>query len=98
MTIGEGSLTVEIVAKPGASRRCIVRIDPRGLVIALNSAPEKGKANDELIEFLARELKIPRSSLRIVRGETSRLKTIRISPCDPSAIATRLSIMTVAEL
>jgi uncharacterized protein (TIGR00251 family) len=98
MTVGVGSLTVEIVARPGASRRRIVRIDPRGLVVALNSAPEKGKANDELIEFLARALKIPRSSFQIVRGETSRHKTIRIGPCDPSAITARLSIMAAAEL
>jgi uncharacterized protein (TIGR00251 family) len=98
MTIGDGSLTVEIVAKPGASRRGIVRIDPRGLVVALNSAPEKGKANDELIEFLSRELKIPRSSFQIVRGETSRHKTIRMGPCDPSVMAARLSILAAAEL
>jgi uncharacterized protein len=94
LALGEGTVTIEIVARPGASRRRIVRLDPRGLIIALNSAPEKGKANDELIEFLARELKVARSAIAIVRGETSRRKTVRIEPCDPASIAARLESLT----
>ena len=97
IAIGDGFVTIEIVARPGASRRRIVRIDPRGLVIALNSAPEKGKANDELIEFLARELKVPRTAIAIIRGETSRRKTIRIGPCDGAAIAARLETLARTE-
>jgi len=91
--LGDGAVTIEIVARPGASRRRIVRIDPRGLVIALNAAPEKGKANDELIDFLARELKVARSAIAIVRGETSRRKTVRIASGNPAAIAARLEAL-----
>lgn len=47
-------------------------------------------ANDELIEYLARELRVPRSALLIVRGETSRRKTIRIITHEPARIASRL--------
>lgn len=86
-------MTIEIVVRPGASRRGIVRLDPRGLIIALNSAPEKGKANDELTEFLARELKVARTSIAIVRGERSRRKTMRIESCDPISIASRLETL-----
>jgi uncharacterized protein (TIGR00251 family) len=93
LTFGEEQVTIEIVARPGASRRGIVRLDPRGLIIALNSAPEKGKANDELIEYLARELKVARSAIAIVWGETSRRKTVRIEPCDAAAIAARLEAL-----
>jgi uncharacterized protein (TIGR00251 family) len=91
--IGDGSVTIEIVARPGVSRRRIMRIDPRGLVIALNSAPEKGKANDELVDFLARELKVARSAITIVRGETSPRKTVRIVSGNPPAIAARLQAL-----
>jgi uncharacterized protein len=87
---GKDWVTIEIVARPGASHRGIVRLDPRGLTIALNAAPEKGKANDELIEYLARELKVARSAIVIVRGETSRRKTVRIEPCAATEIASRL--------
>jgi uncharacterized protein (TIGR00251 family) len=90
---GEGGVTLEIVARPGASRRGIVRVDSRGLIIALNSAPEKGNANDELIAYLARELGIARSSIAIVRGATSRRKTVRIERCDAASIAVRLDAL-----
>jgi uncharacterized protein len=94
LTLGGDRVTIEIVARPGASRAGIVRLDPRGLIIALNAAPEKGKANDELIEYLARELKVARSAIAIIRGETSRRKTVRIEPCDAVAIAARLQALT----
>ena len=47
-------------------------------------------ANDELIEYLARELRVPRSALLIVRGETSRRKTIRIITHEPATVSSRL--------
>jgi uncharacterized protein len=93
LALGDHGVTIEIVARPGTSRRGIVRLDPRGLIVALNSAPEKGKANNELIEYLARELKVARSTIAIVRGETSRRKTVRIEPCDPASIAGRLEAL-----
>ena len=98
ITIGDRVVTLEIVARPGASRRRIIRDDPRGLVIALTSAPEKGKANDELIQFLATELKVARSVFTFVRGATSHLKTIRIGPCDASAVAASLAILANPEM
>ncbi len=42
------------------------------------AAPAEGAANDELCEFLARQLDVPRSAVRIVRGETSRSKVLEV--------------------
>jgi uncharacterized protein (TIGR00251 family) len=81
------SLTIQVVARPGASRRRIISVNPRGVVVALNSPPEKGRANEELIDFLARSVSVPRSTITIVRGDTSRHKTIRITVRDPSRVA-----------
>lgn len=39
---------------------------------------DKGKANAELIAFLAAEYGVPRSAIRIVSGETSTRKQVRI--------------------
>ena len=41
--------------------------------------PEKGKANKELIAFLAKKLKIAKSSLQIISGELDRWKKIVIT-------------------
>ena len=42
------------------------------------SAPVDGKANDECVRFLAELAEVPRSSIRIVTGATSRMKLVEI--------------------
>jgi len=84
------TVTVRVRAKPGSSRRGIIRVADDALVIGLNSPPEKGRANDELIEILARLAGVPRSALTIVRGANSRDKLIAISASDLDAISARL--------
>jgi uncharacterized protein YggU (UPF0235/DUF167 family) len=84
---GEAFVDVQVVAKPGASRRGILRREARGLVIALNSRPSNGRANDELLEFLADLIGTPRSTISILRGHTGRVKTVRIEAREPARIA-----------
>ncbi len=48
------------------------------LKINLTAVPEDGKANEELVKFLSKVLKIPKSKIEILRGETSRVKTVKI--------------------
>jgi uncharacterized protein (TIGR00251 family) len=48
--------------------------------VRVAAAPEKGRANREVIERLARCLGVPPSCLTIVRGETSSRKWIRLTP------------------
>lgn len=46
--------------------------------IRIKAAPEKGKANIELIKFLSQELNINQSRISIISGKTQQLKLIRI--------------------
>lgn len=46
--------------------------------IRVAAAPEKGKANEALCEFLAGHYKVPRSRVDIVSGHTGALKLVRI--------------------
>lgn len=48
------------------------------LKISVVSVPEKGKANKELVNFLAKKLKIAKSELEIFSGELDKWKKIRI--------------------
>ncbi len=53
--------------------------DPNGidfLKVSLNSAPEKGKANQELIKLLSKTLKINKSSFSVIYGTTDRYKKV----------------------
>jgi uncharacterized protein (TIGR00251 family) len=46
--------------------------------VKIAAAPEKGKANRALVEFLAETLGVVKSRIRIVSGETSQLKRIHV--------------------
>ena len=46
--------------------------------IDLAAVPEDGKANAELIKFLAKEFDVPRSSVELIAGQTSRKKVMKI--------------------
>lgn len=75
---------LRIRVSPNASKCAIVGVfrDVAGLQylkVALVSVPEKGKANQELIKFLAKQLNVSKSSLDIISGETDRYKKIRLS-------------------
>jgi uncharacterized protein len=90
MRVSVDEVIIEVTARPGTSRPRVIGASGDRLVIGVNSRPEKGKANDELIEYLAREMRMPRAALLLVRGETSRRKTIRIVTHEPARVASRL--------
>ena len=56
------------------------------LAVRVAAPPVDGAANQALIAFLARKLDVPKSSIRLVSGETSRLKILRISGVAESAL------------
>ena len=70
--------TIVIKVVPQAGKQKLWRDKGGTLKCALKSAPEKGKANDELISYLSSLLGIPKKAVAIVRGETDRTKTIII--------------------
>lgn len=50
----------------------------RFLKVRVRAAPIEGRANEALIAFLAKSLKLPKSRLSLVAGDTARLKQIEI--------------------
>lgn len=69
-------LTITVVPSSG-KQTCI--LDAQGaLKCYLKSQPEKGKANKELITFLAKKLSLPTSAFFIKSGLTSRKKRIEV--------------------
>ena len=74
-----GTLLLHLKVQPNASRSGIAGPHGDRLKIRLQSPPQDGKANQELISFLSKLLDIPKSSMELIRGQTSRDKTIRVS-------------------
>jgi uncharacterized protein (TIGR00251 family) len=63
---------------PNASKNEILRWEENQLVIRIQGIPEKGKVNNNLINFLAKTLGIAKSQIKIVSGHKSRLKKLDI--------------------
>jgi uncharacterized protein (TIGR00251 family) len=78
--VTNGELRLDIKALPGASKTAIAGIKDQRLRVRIAAAPEDGKANAELIAFLARTLGCAKRDLRLASGEKSRLKTIAMPP------------------
>lgn len=53
------------------------------LKVTVNAVPEKGKANKELVAWLAKQLNISKSSFSILSGESERFKRILIASAEP---------------
>lgn len=79
-----GHYSLHIKATPNAAKSKIAGIfcdekNQEYLKINIAAVADDGKANAELVNFLARTLQIPKSKIAILRGEISRIKVIKIS-------------------
>ncbi|PIR55283.1 hypothetical protein COU74_01630 [Candidatus Peregrinibacteria bacterium CG10_big_fil_rev_8_21_14_0_10_36_19] len=64
---------------PKSSKNEVTEIlDDDTIKIRIKAVPEKGKANEELIKFLSKELNIEKSRIKILSGKTEQLKLIKI--------------------
>ncbi|MCB8837439.1 DUF167 family protein [Aurantimonas sp. VKM B-3413] len=57
------------------------------LAARVRAVPEAGKANAALIALLSKTLKLPKSRLALVAGETQRTKTVRIAAASADLVA-----------
>ena len=86
---GTGSL-IDIKVVPGSSKTRIAGLLGDSIKVNVAAAPEKGKANKELIKYLSKNLGVPKSSISIVSGEKDQRKVLRF--CDLSAEEANLKI------
>ncbi len=73
-----GHVTFKVRVTPRASKNQIVGVEGDAVKVRLAAPPVEGKANEALVKFLASLLDVPRSSLEIIAGQSSRNKVIRI--------------------
>ena len=72
---------VEIRLVPRGGRDAVVGERDGAVLIRVSAPPVEGRANAALIAFVAKRLRVPKSSVRIARGETSRDKAIAVDGC-----------------
>jgi uncharacterized protein len=71
-------VTFAVKVQPRAKGNAITGELGDALKLALTAPPVDGKANEACIEFFAKLLNLPRSSVTIASGQTSRNKVIRV--------------------
>lgn len=64
--------------QPGSKRDEILGLRDGALWVRVSAPPVEGKANRKLIEIIADRLSVPKGKVKLVKGETSRLKEIEI--------------------
>jgi uncharacterized protein (TIGR00251 family) len=74
-----GGATFAVRVQPRAKRNAITGELGDALKLALTAPPVEGRANEACIEFFANLLDVPRSSITIASGESSRRKIIRVA-------------------
>jgi len=70
-------MILSIKVKPNSSKS---EFNEKNSLAFLKSHPQNNKANIELIKLLAKHFKVPSSKVKILKGLTSRQKTIEINP------------------
>ena len=83
-------VTFAIKVRPRARKNAITGELGDALKLALTAPPVDGRANEACIEFLANLLDVPRSSVTIASGETSRNKVIRVAGMTADEIRRRI--------
>lgn len=92
-----GGAELRVRAQPGASRDQIEGVGEdaagqRFLKVRVRAVPEKGRANAAIEALLAKALGVPKSAVTVEKGETQRIKTVRISA--DQSIGAALGVLT----
>ena len=73
--MSENSLIIKLKISPNASKNEIIK-NENELKIKITAQPIENKANKALVEFLSKKLKVAKTNIEIVKGETSKEKTL----------------------
>lgn len=100
--VADTGVRVYLRVSPRAARnRCdgIIRDadDRAALRVAVTAPPNDDRANGAVVALLAKEWRVPKSSMTIVAGRTSRRKTLMVAG-DPAALMARLNAWVAERL
>jgi hypothetical protein len=76
---------------PGARQSAVVGRHGEGWKVRVSAAPERGRANDALVDLLAETLEVARSNVHVVSGASGRDKIVELSGIAPDETDRRLA-------
>lgn len=86
-------VVLKLVIQPRASRTEITgpHGDPPRLKVRVAAPPVEGEANEELVAFLSKKLRIPKTHIEVVRGTSSKTKDVFCAGIDAASTEAILS-------
>ncbi len=85
-------ILLEVYAAPRAAKSRVAGLHDDRLKIQVAAPPVDGAANKELVRFLAKQLGLPRSAVALVKGTSSRRKTVAFEGLGASEARQRLGL------
>ena len=77
----DDGILLRIRISPNSAKNQIT-FDGEIIKIKVTAQPIEGKANKAVIEYLSKQIKVPKTSIEIVKGDTSKEKTLFIRTSD----------------
>jgi len=74
----ESDMRLRVRVSPNSRRPGIEELPDGTLKVRVSAPPQEGKANQAVIETLARHFRVPKSSIRVLRGAAGRDKLVEI--------------------
>ncbi len=88
----DGGVVFSAKVLPGSNKTAVCGLLGGVLKIKVSAAPEKGKANRCLVEFLAAQLGVRKSAVSIISGRTSPVKKVQVVGISAEIILQRLGL------
>ena len=82
--------TFQVKVNPRARKNAVTGAQGDALKLSLTAPPVEGRANEACIEFIAKFLNVPRSSVTIAAGESSRQKLVRVAGARAAQVEEKL--------
>ncbi len=88
----EEGLILKVRIVPNSSRNEII-LEDEFIKVKVTAQPVENKANKALVEFLSKTFKVPKTSIQIIKGGTSKDKTLlfKVDEVKKAEIITRLT-------
>jgi uncharacterized protein (TIGR00251 family) len=88
----EGGVVFTAKIVPGSSRTAVCGLLGEMVKIKVAAPPEKGKANQCLIEFLAKQLGVKKNAISIISGQTNPIKQVQVLGVSSDNLIEKLKI------
>ncbi len=88
----DDAVTFSVKVVPGSSRTALAGILDGMLKVKVAAPAEKGKANKSLVNFLAKELDVKKSTLSIISGQANPIKNVQITGLSIEQLLNKLNL------